>query len=182
MPEPVSTTLGICWLGYAALNAYAQGGTAVSAEAQTVREVASSVVELADRSQALFGEKAFSISRLIALAQQCGQPGWDGTDAEPVSTLAVMTAEAFLRALPDDCPMPELAADPDGALSLDWIGSKSRIFSLSIGPTNRLAYAWVDGADRGHAVARFDGQQIPPRVLDGVQSIIPYADSSFRAA
>lgn len=50
-------------------------------------------------------------------------------------------AEAFLRALPADLPRPELAADPDGRVSLDWGGS-GWMFSISVVGT-RLAYAWV---------------------------------------
>lgn len=67
--------------------------------------------------------------------------------------------------------MPGLAADPDGAVSLDWIVSRPRMFSVSCGPSGRLAYSWLDGTDRGHAVADFDGWTIPQRILHGIRSI-----------
>ena len=79
-------------------------------------------------------------------------------------------------------PLPEFAPEPDGAISLDWIRSRHRLFSLSIGSTNRLAYSWLDGAHRGHAVAQFDGTKIPVRILQGIESIMNHGNSSLRAA
>ena len=66
--------------------------------------------------------------------------------------------------------MPEFAPEPDGAISLDWIQSRHRLFTLSISASNRLAYAWLDGTDKGHGVARFDGRTIPRRVLTNCDS------------
>jgi hypothetical protein len=77
-------------------------------------------------------------------------------------------AAEFIRVLPEDVPLPEFAPEPDGSLSLDWIQSRHRLFTLSVAPNIRLPYAWVDGADSGHGVARFDGETVPPRILDGI--------------
>ncbi len=71
---------------------------------------------------------------------------------------AIARASAFIRALPDDCDMPDVGVDPDGAVTLDWMVSRHRhaIQSASTGSSDRLAYAWIDGTDRGSAVAKFD--------------------------
>lgn len=169
-------------MGYSALHGYARGGSAVSTEAAAVREAASKVVEFAERSQVLFGEKSVAISQLWTLANDCDEQGWDGYDASAINQAALFTAEQFLRALPHDIPIPEFAAEPDGSISLDWIVSRNRLFSLSVGANNRLAYAWLDGADRGHAVARFDGNNVPARVLEGIKEIGVYGNASLRAA
>ena len=182
MPEPVSTTVGICWLGYAALSAYARPGSAISSEAEIVSKAATALVESAERSRSLFGQKAIAISELMALANECAEPDWDGDEASAIDPAAVMTAKDFVRAMPNEMPMPEFAPEPDGSVSLDWIHSRNRLFSLSIGRSNRLAYAWLDGADRGHGVARFDGLSIPSRVLEGIQSILNNGNASLRAA
>jgi hypothetical protein len=180
MFEPVSTTLGICWLGSAALNAYTRPGSAISAEAQMVSTAASAVVELAERSQALFDEKAAAISQLMALANDCAEQGWNGNAARALDAEALRNAMNFVRALPGNVPMPECAPEPDGSISLDWIQSRHRLFSLSVGGSNRLAFAWLDGADRGHGVARFDGLSVPLRVLAVIQSILDYGHASLR--
>ncbi|MGH8504252.1 MAG: hypothetical protein ACREVE_17690 [Gammaproteobacteria bacterium] len=182
MFEPVSTTLGICWLGSAALNAYARPGSAISIEALKVSRAASAVVELAERSQALFDEKATAIAQLMALAHDCAEQGWDGNEACAIDPRALRNAGDFVRALPGNVPAPEFAPEPDGSISLDWIQSRHRLFSLSVGSSNLLAFAWLDGADRGHGVARFDGLSVPSRVLSGIQSILNHGNAPLRIA
>ncbi len=119
-----------------------------------------------------FGAKANAISRIWALANECSQPDWDGYGASPLDERAALAAVDFIRALPEGVPLPDLAPEPDGSISLDWIQSRNRLFSLSVAPGNRLVYAWLDGADRGHAVARFDGVCVPPRILSGIERIM----------
>jgi len=168
--------------GQLALHAVAGGGSGTSPEARAVHRAASEVVKSAERSQALFGEKAAALSQLAALATECAEQGWDGEHATAIDSNAVLMAERFLRALPDGIPMPEFAPEPDGSISLDWIQSRSRLFSLSIGHSNRLAYAWLDGSDKGHGVARFDGQNVPPLTLEGIKSIVRPGHAGLRAA
>lgn len=79
---------------------------------------------------------------------------------------------SFLCALPDRCPLPEITLEPDGAISLDWIQSRDRLFSVSVGQSSRLAFAWVDGVDSGHGVECFDGRNIPLRILQGIEAIV----------
>lgn len=182
MPEPVPT-IGLCSLaGYAALNVYARGGSAISSEARAAQKAATAVVESAERSQVLFGEKAAAISQLRALAHECTEQGWDGDEACALDPTAVLIAERFVRALPDSIPRPEFAPEPDGSISLDWIQSRNRLFSLSVGTSYRLAYAWLDGADKGHAVARFDGENIPPLILETIKGIMNHGNAPLRAA
>ncbi len=175
MPEPVSTTIAIGWLGYAAAQGVVRKNSAVSFEAQTVCDAVTAVVDWTERSQALFGQKDAAISSLRALANECAQPGWDGDEAPPLNPAAVLQAENFIRALPASIPLPELAPEPDGSISLDWLQARNRLFSLSIGAADRLAFTWLDGSDKGHGVARFDGHTTPPRVLEGIKSIAEHA-------
>ena len=122
------------------------------------------------------------LTLLKAMAIECAESGWDGDEACAINPLAVFNAENFVRALPNFIPLPEFAPEPDGSISLDWLPSRHRLFSISVGTNNRLAYAWLDGADKGHAVARFDGDRIPQRVLDVISSILSHGNASFRTA
>jgi hypothetical protein len=166
-------------LGYESLYPYAYGNSAVSSEARAVRNAVNTVVESTERSQVLFGEKSRAISQIVSLAKECAEPGWDGDEAAPLNRVAVNTAERFIRALPNGVPLPEFAPEPDGAISLDWIRSRSRLFSLSVGSTNRLAYARLDGSDREHGVAQFDGEQIPSRVIEGILGIMSHGRATL---
>ncbi len=182
MLEPVSTTLGVVWPGHAALYPYALSGSAISPEAQAVSRAASKLVASAERSQALFGTKATAIAQLKSMASDCAEQGWDGYAAAPISSVALRNAEDFVRALPDDLPLPEFAPEPDGSISLDWIRSRHRLLSLSVGVSNRLAFAWLDGSDKGHGVVRFYGFNIPYRVLDDIRRTMFDANSTLRVA
>ena len=86
-----------------------------------------------------------------------------------VETGALQKAEDLIRTLPEGFPLPEVAPEPDGSLSMDWIRSPYRLYSLSIGQVNRLAYAWLDGTDKGHGVVGFDGISLPSRVLSDIE-------------
>src|SRR5882724_7111596 len=140
-------------LGYAALSPYAQPGSAVSPEAETVIQAASSIVRAAERSVALFGDKAAALSSLRELASECSVDDWDNAGAQAINVDALTCAERLLRALPSSVPIPDCSPEPDGSISLDWSESSHRLFSISVSGSNRLAFAWLDGSDRGHGVA-----------------------------
>jgi hypothetical protein len=112
-----------------------------------------------------------AISDIGAMAMECSAPGWDGEAAEPISTVAVVRGTKLVRALPDGFELPEFAPEPDGSISLDWIQSRNRLFSVSVGASDRLAYAWLDGTDRGHGVTGFDGDRVPPVILGLISGI-----------
>lgn len=98
-----------------------------------------------------------------------------------MSTTAVTVAEDFIRALPDGLETPELSVDPDGDISFDWIPDNTKTLTISVNGSNRLAYAWIDGTDRGHAATRFENGVIPSRLLTEIESIVSYG-ATFRAA
>ena len=130
---------------------------------------------------ALFGAKSTVLSELYELAEKCAKADWDFEGAAAVQPGAISRVADFIRAFPDGLPLPEIAAEPEGSVTLDWIESRTRVFSLSVGMTNRLPFAWIDGTDRGHGVARFDGMTIPARVLNGIREITN-GTATFRIA
>ena len=127
-------------------------------------------------------ESKLSQATLIAamLADECKEADWDGYGAEPLDRNALDLARQIIRSLPDDVPMPSLTTEPDGCVSLDWMPTRSRTFTLSVGKTDRLPYAWIDGTDRGHAVARFVNGQLPVRILQEIRRICGQ-DTAVRA-
>lgn len=167
-------------LSVSGLTALPHAGSAVSREAESVGQRIAELRDSAERSEALFGHKSVALSQLWALAKECSESNWNGDGARPLSLQALDEAAAVIRALPSDVPLPEFAAEPDGAVSLDWIQSRNRLFSVSAaGP--RLSYAWVDGSDRGHGVARFDGETIPARILEGIKAVTGNGDPRVRS-
>jgi hypothetical protein len=133
-----------------------------------------------EQSIALFGPQTACISEILTVVAEHSRPDWNREGADPVSLLATDRAVAFIRALPRGFAMPEAAPDTDGSISLDWIDGRRRMLSVSVGVTDRLAFAWIDGTDRGHAVERFDGDRIPSLILDRIRHTMGHA--SIRAA
>lgn len=182
MFEPVSA-IGL-QLGVAALYALARPGSAVSSEARAVQARAEAIVDRVERSDALFGSKTAVISELWGFAHSHAEVGWDGGQALPVDRQAIIRAAAFIRALPEECDMPEVGVDPDGSVTLDWIASRHRMLSIRVaGNSGRLAYAWIDGTDRGHAVAKFDRDTVPVRLMQAILAVTVAPDhAALRAA
>lgn len=171
-------------LGIAAIYGLARPSTAVSSEAMQVAQYAGNLVQRIEGSDALFGRRSTVVSALIALVDSHADHGWDGREAMPVDPRAISFAIAFVRSLPDEYAMPDVGVDPDGAVSLDWMPSRNRILSISFaGDSDRLAYAWIDGTDRGHAVEKFDGERSPPRLTDALRDLTRYSNrAALRAA
>lgn len=151
---------------------------AVSLEAAAVREQALVFLAVTERLDPLLGPKSAIIDRI----QEVAAEGYGDEDLSPVSSSVVERAVSFIRALPSDIALPEVGVDPDGSIAFDWMVSRIRVFSLSVGTTNRLAFAWIDGTNLGHAVARFDGDTVPAHVLAGIREITNVRATTLRTA
>lgn len=172
----------MCCMGYAALYSYAENGSAVSVHAASLNEAVRQIIRSSEDSQVLFGKKSSVISEINRLAGETSEFDWDGQGASPINLIAQQNSIGFIRALPDGIPMPEIAIEPDGFISMDWIKSRQSMFTLSIGHNDRIAFAWIDGTDSGHAVARFDQRIVPTRILDGIRATMCDESVTFRAA
>lgn len=179
MSDPIFTPAIVA--GSLILQSMARPSSAVSTEATALREKAFLIEQDYERSVALFDNKARLLESLRELVEDCSECNWDGYGASAVNAAAVANAESFIRALPDRLKVPDLSIDPDGDISFDWIPDITKTLTLSVNGSNRLAYAWIDGTDRGHATAKFDSGVIPARVLAEIESITNHG-ATFRAA
>ena len=133
---------------YLAVPLVTRAGSAISEESRVVRDAVGSVVESVERSEALFGRKAATIAPIWALANECAEPGWDSDGAEAVDRFAAFAAADFIRALPGGVPLPEVAPEPDGSISLDWIRSRNSLWPRSV-MLYQLHTGWVEGYREG---------------------------------
>jgi len=168
-------------MSYVALRTASIRNTSLSEEGQHVQTVTTAFFDAREQLLSLFGDKAGLIADIREMAVERGEPNWDGYGAEPVDAVAVARAEAIIRALPDGMQLPEISAEPDGEISLDWVRTQRRLMSVSAGLSDRLAFAWLNGTDSGHGVERFDGITIPPHILAGILMVFD-GDASVRAA
>lgn len=157
-------------------------GSGFSPAARHIYKTAAEVAESAELSVSLFGAKKSAISQLFALANECSTDGWDGGEAMALNPDAVRYAQGVIRSLPDGFPLPEVAPEPDGSVSLDWIRSRHRMFSMSVGPSNKIAYARMNGANRDHGVFSFDGESISQGLLVSIMEVMRDGTTSLRVA
>lgn len=75
----------------------------------------------------------------------------------------------FAALLPTSIPIPEIASDPDGEISFDWLGPSDKIFSVSVDKNGRLAYAGRFGEKRKINGVEQLSEICPPEVLLGIE-------------
>lgn len=70
-------------------------------------------------------------TKLVNVYSECWDSDWDGHGAEPVTRETIEATRAFLKTLPAGCAQPELGAEPDGAVTLEWRHGKDML-SVSV--------------------------------------------------
>ncbi len=90
--------------------------------------------------------------------EQCSQPGWDGFGANAVSRETHATARRFVRSLPIGIASPEVCAEADGHLSLEWRSVPDWSISVSVAENGELHYAALFGRNQTYGTEVFDGK------------------------
>lgn len=111
-----------------------------------------------------------AFTQLVDCLEECSQEGWDGEDAAEVLVQAFSNARHFLTLLPNAYPAPEVAADPDGDVLLDWIVSRQRMFSVSIGGGDRIAFAGLIDGNTIYGSERIT-DRFPPQLAEYLQRL-----------
>jgi len=99
-----------------------------------------------------------TFQQLDEIFEECSSEGWDGERAKPISGEVLQCAKTFLKSFPLGVEAPEVGAEPDGAITLEWYRSSNRVISISINPGGWLYYAAIIGTSRRHGMdfALFD--------------------------
>lgn len=140
-------------------------GTAVGEEARAVEHDLAESFESLLRTSTYVEPREQVFRELEAVAEECGVRNWDGYDAQPVSAGAIGCAWRLLDQLVDDFPCPEVSADPDGEVSLDWLDGAERGLSISVNAEGRLSYAGFFRRSKAHGV-EFLQDEIPEAIME----------------
>ena len=114
-----------------------------------------------------------SFNELLEALEECGQAGWDGGSAAPVTDATYLTAWMFIEALPANMPDPSIGVDPDGEITFEWHRSANRTVSVSIGSDHVLNFAALLGGRRYHGSEPFFGE-VPSTIVQHVLDV--YSD------
>lgn len=141
-------------------------------EAVRIETYLSQLQEHALGSVALGKEKQDALDNLYTAFSESCTPGWDGYDAATASYESYLRAKRFIDALPANFPVPEVALDPDGEVSLEWYCPTGRMFSVSIGANDELTYAGkFSPTKKTHGTEPFTSQ-IPKVILDNIRRVM----------
>jgi hypothetical protein len=141
----------------------------VSDEGAWLRKLLEGIQRRFFLSEALSGARRNVFNQLLDVYQECSAPDWDGAGALPVSAQSLGAAGSFLQALPSSSPMPEVSADAQGEIHLEWYGSPRRVFTVSFG-SNALHFAGRFGAGtvRGREAV---GSSVPETVMMNIRRV-----------
>lgn len=117
------------------------------------------------------GEIGDAIEDLAKESFACARPNWDGFGGTPISYAAYFYARRFLESLPPGTPRPQITAEPDGHLALEWYRSTHRLISVSVAPDGDLHYAAVLGPNQAYGTEAFLGQA-PDRITTLIDRVI----------
>jgi hypothetical protein len=114
--------------------------------------------DILQKSNALGFVAKGTVQQLDAIFEECSSHGWDGERAKPISEEVLQCAKTFLKSFPLGIEVPEVGAEPDGAITLEWYRSPNKVISISINAGGWLYYAAIIGATRRHGMdfALFD--------------------------
>jgi len=119
--------------------------TAQSLPAKKIEEMREVIREHLLASYVMRNPAEQVLTELDAVRSEASREGWDGYGARPLDPASYDFAIRFLNGLPTTAPLPEVSADSDGEVALDWVFAERKAMTVSIGPTGRCTYAWMLG-------------------------------------
>ena len=89
-------------------------------------------------------------AELSGVWHESNTANWDGYGAIPVAEKTLHLTEAILEKLPQQVPLPDVGAEADGHMTLEWRNETDRLISVSVDPNQRLHYAAIIGQEQHH--------------------------------
>jgi hypothetical protein len=111
------------------------------------------------------------IDALVTLPHQYRGKNWDGLEAAPIPESAFQEARTFLRKLPPSVPMPEVIAEPDGYLGLEWYTNKWLLYVVSFNGSGVLSCSGLIGSERIYG-SRYMDEGIPAEILRNIAKVL----------
>lgn len=140
---------------------YASYSSVASNEGSDVAVLLAGLVDFRNKSTAVKSSRSPMIDELSSIYADCQMANWDGNGADPIGIDTINQTKLLLDAIPQGVMAPELAPEPDGRVSLDWLVARNRILSISLGSGSTIPFAYSNGLSRGHGVTEFSQGRFP---------------------
>jgi hypothetical protein len=110
------------------------------------------------------------IDTIMEVSKECAEPNWDGYGAAPVSEESVNYAVRFVLLFPAWIPEPEVTADNDGCIALDWQIASGKVISVSFYKNGYIDYAGLHDENKICGCERM-GDTFPKHIADFIKGI-----------
>jgi len=118
-----------------------------------------------------FGEHLAKILEgLLKAREEHSVDNWDGYGAKGVNIDSYNYGLNFGLSLPPSIPVPEIYVNPDGYVTFEWYEGKRKVFSISIGDRNELAYAGLYGSSKTYGV-EYMYEEIPENIIRNINRL-----------
>jgi hypothetical protein len=105
------------------------------------------------------------------LMLETSEDNWDGYGAKPINKDALENAKAVILALPRNSPLPELGADADGDVTLDWMSAvRGRAVSVDINAIGDIAWAGMCDDEKDYGITSIEEFNL--RVLPWITKVM----------
>lgn len=99
------------------------------------------------------------------------ESNWNGEGAAPIPDTAFEEARAFLYQFPTTLPLPDVIAEPDGYLGLEWYRNKRLLYVISFNGQGALSCSGLIGQTKVYGTYYLD-DGIPSEILRTIARII----------
>jgi hypothetical protein len=114
-----------------------------------------------------------ALEELEKVYEECSEANWDGYGAIPISRETYSEARKLLRMIPSFLPRPDISAEPDGEIALEWYKEKYSVFVISVGGNNLITYAGLFGkSNRTHGTEYFS-DELPEIIRQCIRRLFP---------
>jgi len=111
------------------------------------------------------------IQTIYEVQRECNRDDWNGDAAVAITSGTAEQAEKLLLALPSDLPVPEIFADPTGAISFQWYRKPKHRLVLSVYANGSIEFAGLLGVDNEVYGAVRMGGGLPRIVRDHIRQL-----------
>lgn len=99
------------------------------------------------------------------------ESNWNGEGADPVPDAAFEEARVFLYQFPATLPLPDVIAEPDGYLGLEWYRNKRLLYVVSFNGQGELSCSGLIGQTKVYGTYYLDAG-IPSEILRMITRIV----------
>jgi hypothetical protein len=127
---------------------------------------------LADSQSVTWQTDNKAFDAVAAVFVESNLTDWDGYGARPLSPEACTEAVKFLSHLPVTFPMPQIIAEPDGDLALEWYVKQGYLFVIGFSGDGVITYNGKFGLNAKVHGCEPLTDELPPIVGESIRRLL----------